>query len=118
MDKVLIEIENLIATIKECDAYIKFTAAKEKLKQQPELYAWVNQLRKQNYHLQNDQQGDRWLEQQQQSVMEIREMRKDIIVNDFLENELVLCRMIQRINSELAKSIDFGIEDFADEIKW
>ena len=49
---------------------------------------------------------------------EYHEIRKNQIISDYLQNELALCRIMQRINLSLVGILDLDIGDFQDIIKW
>ena len=46
------------------------------------------------------------------------EIRKNQIISDYFQNELALCRIMQRINLSLVGILDLDIGDFQDIIKW
>lgn len=118
MEKITKCTEELVAVIKTSDAYTKFTAAKEKLKEQPELYGKVNRFRKQNYVLQNSADDVDWLDKLKAFEKDNEELRRSADVENFLRSELEICRMMQRINVALVQEIDLCIEEFADHVNW
>ena len=54
----------------------------------------------------------------QQLEEEYHEIRKNPLISDYLQYELGLCRIMQRINLSLVGTVDLDIGDFKDIIKW
>ena len=118
MEKVTKCTVDLVAAIRESSAYKQFEEVKLKLKADPELYARVNQFRRQNYELQNTKDNAEWIEKLRKFEKENEELRQNEMVEEFLMTELAICRQLQRINKELAAAVDLEIGDFADAIEW
>ena len=49
---------------------------------------------------------------------EYHEIRNNPLISDYLQYELGLCRIMQRINLSLVGTVDRDIGDFKDIIKW
>lgn len=118
MEKVTNCTADLVAAIRESTAYTQFEGAKFKLKSDPELYARVNQFRRQNYELQNTKDNAELVEKLRKFEKENEELCQNALVEEFLMTELVICRHLQRINKELSAAVDLEIGDFVDAIEW
>ena len=80
---------------------------KNRIKQQPELFAKVQEYRKKNYELQTGAQGDELFDKMEVFERENENFRKNPLVDDFLRAELALCRMIQEIYVQITAGLDF-----------
>lgn len=118
MENVARCTQELTAAICSSQAYKDFQSAKEKIRENPELRAQLNQFRRRNYELQNEKSGSDWYEEVDGFEKENEAFRQNPLVEDFLRNELELCRMIQRINQAVVKAVQLEIEEFADVIDW
>ena len=49
--------------------------------------------------------------------VEYHEVRKNPLIHEFLQAELEICRMMQRINLNLVQAVDLDIVDFQESIK-
>lgn len=110
--------QELTAAIRGSQAYTDFERAKKKIRENPELCAQLNQFRRRNYELQNEKSGSDWYEVVDEFEKQNEEFRKNPLVEEFLSNELELCRMIQRINQSIADVVQLEIQEFADVIDW
>lgn len=110
--------QELTAAIRSSQAYMDFERAKDEIRDNPELRAQLNQFRRKNYELQNEKSGADWYEVVEDFEKENEEFRKNPLVEEFLRNELDLCRMIQRINQSIADVVQLEIQEFADVIDW
>ena len=103
MDEAL---DNFIAAIKDSDVYAEYRKALEDLKADPDLKRRVDDFRQRNYNFQ--QSDDINLEEYDRFRTEIMEFRAaDQRVDVFLESELALCRMIQKIDFKITEALDF-----------
>lgn len=109
IEKKARELEEAIVNSEE---YQEYAVSLEQLKEDPELYHQVNEFRKANFVLQN---GSNSLEQRhklEELVAGFDLVREDIRVADYLQRELDLCRLLQKVNGILYQSIDLGMEFF------
>ena len=97
-------ISRLLASIKESAEYIEFEKQKEILSQDPDLKKRVDAK---NYRIQSQCSSDQLFEVVEQMGKESAELRRLPLVNAYLDAEIALCRMIQRIYMELTDGIDF-----------
>lgn len=82
------------------------------LREDPELYKRVNELRKKTFILQNGNNQHEQKHRLEEAVSEFELLRKDGRVEDFLQHELDFCRLLQQVNRVIYDSIDLGVEFF------
>ena len=71
----------------------------------------VNAFRGNNFRLQNEANRDELFRGTEQLNRESRELRRDPLVNAFLDAELALCKLMQKICRTLTEGIDLDIPD-------
>lgn len=118
MKNVARRTQELTEAIRSSQAYMDFERAKKEIRENPELRAQLNQFRRKNYELQNEKSGSDWYEVVDDFEKQNEEFRKNPLVEEFLSNELELCRMIQRINQSIVDVVQLEIQEFADVIDW
>ena len=89
-----------------------------KNKNMAELREKVMTFRRRNYEIQNLKEGTDVYTEMEQLEEEYHEIRKNPLISDYLQYELGLCRIMQRINLSLVGTVDLDIRDFKDIIKW
>lgn len=104
-------IDALLAAIQNSEEYQKFVKYKEELEQDPELLERVNAFRGNNFRLQNEANRDELFRVTEQLNRESRELRKIPQVNAFLDAELALCKLMQKICKTLTEGIDLDIPE-------
>ena len=95
-------ISSLLEAFKESPEY-------EILKQKPELKKRVDAFRGDNYRVQNECGSDNLFDVVEQMGKESAELRRHPEVNAYLDAELALCKMMQKICVKLAEGIDMDI---------
>ncbi len=106
----------LTEAILASQAYKDYQSAKEELHEYPELRKQLDQFRKRNYEIQNSKNINDWYEVIEQFEKESEEFRKNPLIKNYLNSELELCRMMQRINFQVMRIVDMEIQEFADVI--
>ena len=96
-----------ILEVKQSPEYQEYQVQLERIKQQPELYARVNEFRKRNFELQNSEYSENLMERADELEREYAGLRENSLVEDFLEAELDFCRMMQDANALIARELDF-----------
>ena len=97
-------ISSLLEAFKESPEYVEFQKQNEILKQKPELKKRVD-----NYRVQNECGSDNLFDVVEQMGKESAELRRHPEVNAYLDAELALCKMMQKICVKLAEGIDMDI---------
>lgn len=103
------ELMELILNSEEYQGYIK---SREILKTNKELYDKVNEFRRQNYFLQVEGEGNNLYDEMCKIQNDFAPVHQDSRVDEFLKNEVSLCRMIQQINKIVTEEIDFEMDFF------
>ena len=98
-------IDALLAAVQNSEEYQKFEKYRDLLKENPELMDRVNAFRGNNFRLQNEANRDEQLNR------ESRELRRDPLVNAFLDAELALCKLMQKICRTLTEGINLDIPE-------
>jgi|GEM_PF-35505 len=109
-------ILNLIDAIKAHEDYIKYIRCKKELEKYPEIMLQINEFRLKNYQLQNSDEEKDFFVENDVLTDELEKMSKNPLVSDFLDGELSICKMVQRVNYEMANGIELDIMDFLGEI--
>ena len=86
-------IDALLAAVQNSEEYQKFEKYRDLLKENPELMDRVNAFRGNNFRLQNEANRDELFRGTEQLNRESRELRRDPLVNAFLDAELALCKL-------------------------
>lgn len=102
-------ISSLLEAFKESPEYVEFQKQNEILKQKPELKKIVDAFRGDNYRVQNECGSDNLFDVVEQMGKESAELRRHPEVNAYLDAELALCKMMQKICVKLAEGIDMDI---------
>ncbi len=102
--------------IQNSSAYEDYRKALELLKENPELKHKVDEFRGKNYQLQNSADDLDYFEEIEKLEREYREIRKHPLASSYLDKELTLCRMVQRVEEKLVGMIDLDIEAFENLI--
>ena len=112
MNQQIIEcIDNLLAAVQSSQEYYEFIKIKEILELDPELLSRVNAFRNSNFKLQNEANRDELFRVTEQLNRESRELRSDPLVNAFLDAELALCKLMQRICKSLTEGIELDVPE-------
>ena len=96
-------ISRLMDSIKESAEYQEFQKQNAILKQNPELKSRVDAFRAENYRIQNECDADNLFDVVEQMGRESAE------VNAYLDAELALCRMMQRICVKLTEGVEMDV---------
>ncbi len=105
MNNVDSAVQQLITVILNSEAYKEYDLQRQKINQDPELKAQINEFRKRNYQLQNA--DDYAFDKIDQFEREYAEFRERPLVADFLAAELAFCRMMQDINLRITEALHF-----------
>lgn len=109
MQKIEMCLSTLITSIKEGETYKKYQFCEEKLKEQPELRERVNEFRKAVFQLNNDESDENLFEKVDAFENKYQEFRKIPMVNEYLEAELDMCRLMQKVQREIHEAVEISI---------
>ena len=107
MDEISIDIEKLLDAVHRSDEYQEYQKQAAELDKEPELKARVMRFRGDNFRLQNQADKDELFQLNRESAS----LRQNLKVNAYLDAELALCRLMQRICRTLVAGIDIQIPD-------
>lgn len=92
----------------ESPEYKRYLECEQRLRKQPELKARVDEFRVRNFHL-NHAEGVDLYEAVDKFEKENIALRKDPVVNSYLEAELAICRLMQRIQDSIYETVQIHI---------
>ncbi|MDO5424700.1 MAG: YlbF family regulator [Eubacteriales bacterium] len=118
MDEIKRCKEALVEAIRKSEVYRNYEEARIAVAADPELRKVVNEFRRRTYEIQNSEDPESIYEQMEKLEKDYYVVRKNEVMNQYLQAELAMCRTLQAINEELVQIVDFDIEDFVDTIKW
>lgn len=101
--------EELKQVILDSEEYRNFDMYRRLLNQTPELKEKVNQFRAANLRLQIMPVGDD-KNAQQQLATEHNDLLNNSVVREFLNAELLFCRMMQQLNTMVVSDIDLELD--------
>lgn len=110
MDKIEECTKALLDAVEESEDYTRYRKLQEQLDQQPELKKKIDEFRIRNYNLQREENIDLF-EAVDQLEAEYTELRKDTLVNAYLESELSVCRRMQRIMNTFSEKLMISIPE-------
>ena len=104
----------LLEAIRESDSFQRFNESKKKIEGREDLKRQIDDYRRRCYLLQSGSSSEE-LDTEIQKVRTDREILKtDPIIQEYLDSELDLCRMLQRISIEIMNVTDLQIEPFEE----
>lgn len=109
MDGINRNIHMLIQSVRKSSVYKEYRFQEEILNQNPELAERVRQFRADNFRLQNEEDRSNMFHLAEVLSRESEELRRIPQVNAYLDAELDLCRMLQRICRTLTEGIEMNI---------
>lgn len=113
MDKERIEesVERLLEVIRESKVYRDYKKQEEQIMANPELLERVNQFRVKNYRLQKEAESQGLFRVADSISKESSQLRKIPEVNAYLDAELALCKLLQKIGRTVTEGIDMMIPE-------
>lgn len=115
-EKINAAMDMLLDAIHTSEIYERYEAARLRLKEEPGAYERVNEFRGRAYNLQKRRE----LYNSQDEIRELyrcREMfREDAVMNEYLEAELEMCRLMQRLTLDIIGSVNLELISLEDTI--
>lgn len=108
--------KELLEALRECEEYKVFEENKERMKEHPELRAQMDEFRKKVYLIQNSNTPTDMLEEMSKLFKERQEIYKEPMVAEYMEAELHMCRILQKISMEIMGVTKVELEAFNDVI--
>ena len=109
--------KKLIKAILESREVQRFEKAKENIGQKEEKRRQIDEFRRDCFLMQNSESPIDILDLMDEQMKERLRIRRDEEVAEYLDSELDVCRMLQRICISVIKSVDLEIEGFEDSIE-
>lgn len=97
----------LSVAIRQSSEYTVYRQKLAELQEQPELYGQVNNLRRNNFQRQNGGGGRMTYDEYSVFAAESKRLRSNPLVNEFLDAEVGLGRLLQDIKRTIISEIDF-----------
>ena len=108
-DSVKTKAEELKYAILFSEEYKNYDMYRKKLHEHPELMEQVNRFRMDNVRMQIEKASSGNVDVQRFATENV-ELLNNSLVRDFLNSELILCRMMQKINSILVSDIELELD--------
>lgn len=110
MDKVTECLDALIEEMRESRAYQNYLWMEEKLEKDPDLKSRVDDYRIRNYRLQQSENVDLYdaVDSLERDSYALRKSEK---ANAYLEVELEVCKMVQKVQDRISEEIRIGVPE-------
>lgn len=112
MESIDKAINILLEEIKKDAAYREYKQHEAILMSDPELLSRVDRFRAENFHMQNQESPEDQFQSMDRLIQESDELRKIPEANAFLEAELALCKLVQKISKDIVMGIQMHTPDF------
>ncbi len=109
MDKIQRCVDNLIELICEGETYQRYIHCEKKLHEHPELLKKIDEIRVAAYRLNNGENSGDMYAQIEQFEQKFHEYHRISLVNEFLEAELDVCKMLQQIGTNIQGGVAIRI---------
>lgn len=103
------QLDEFIVALKQSKVYLEYQEQLQRICAQPELKQRVDDYRRRNYEIQTRTQQQNMFDEMERFQRESEHLRDIPIVHDFLNAELALCRMIQKVTTTIVEAVS---EDF------
>lgn len=110
MEKIQDCTQALIAAMKGSQEYLTYLACEKKLSEDPQLKKQVDEFRIRNYQLMISDGIDHF-EEVDRLANEYRDLRKKPVVNEYLEAELGICKMVQKVENLIHEQITIQVPE-------
>lgn len=117
MNQIEVCTGQLIRAIQESKEYQRFCRVRDEVKKDPELHSRINAFRRHVYEVQNSREPLDMYGEMERITRDYEEFRREPLVEEFLESELRVCRMIQKITVDVTRAVDLDTEQVADGIE-
>lgn len=109
MDTIEENIKNLLEAVRRSDVYQEYQKQSRRLNQNPELKNRVDTFRGENFRFQNESDKESMFSDVEDVIRESAQLRKNPEVNAYLDAELALCRLVQKICRSVTEGIDIDV---------
>ena len=116
MDRIKESTEALIDAILKSDEYLRFCEVRDKVKENPKLRTQINEFRIHVFEVQNSREPLDMYGEQERLCRDAEEFRKNPLVNELLEAELRVCRIMQKVTESIAAKVDLDLSEITERI--
>ena len=106
----------LVETITASEEYQNFSKIRDQVREDPELRKRINEFRLLVFETQNTRQPLDMYEEQERICREYEKFRKEPLVEDFLQSELQICRIMQKVAAELTQGLDMDLDEVTERL--
>ena len=104
------EAYQLNQIIKDSEEYQKYLRAKDKVKENVELYQAMNSFRRRNYELQSYDDGINRYEEIHNLSLEYEKVLREPVVNDFLVAEQIFSRKLTEVYEVIVQGLELDYD--------
>ncbi|HCI74225.1 MAG TPA: hypothetical protein DHV42_06775 [Lachnospiraceae bacterium] len=106
-------LEELVQAIRDSEECRQFEEAKRRLNQEPAKRKKADEFRRRNFEFQNSE--DSASAQAQVAMYHEREaLRRDPLIDGYLNAELVMCRLLRQVSLGIMESVDMDLDSMED----
>ena len=107
----------LVKAIQNSEEYQSFLKIKERVAQEPGLRDQITAFRRHNFEVQNSPEVLDVYDEIDKMSRDYQEFRKNPLVDEFLQCELRVCRIIQKAAMEIVFAVDLDTKDIEEGIR-
>lgn len=100
-------VQEFIERLRQTEEWRLYEKKREAVGRCPGLREEINAYRKKNYMLQ--QSGEELFDRVDEFAREYEQFRSNPVVEEYLQAELAMCRLLQRVYTQIAEAIDLDI---------
>ena len=117
MRKIDQTVEMLVEDIRASQTYKDYKRCEQILKQTPELYERANRYRAVNYNslTTSEATGEDMIEVMERMTIESEELHRIPVVHDYLQAELAICRLLQKVTLDIVGGVAVNIPDLSQK---
>ena len=101
------EIDDFTQTVCDTPIYKNYIEKKNALKLDEDLWNKVSEYRKRKFEMQALLSGDEMFDRTEAFNNEYEWLLSDVRVSEYLDAELAVCRLLQKISTSLIMALDF-----------
>lgn len=109
--KIQDSLDSLIDSIKNSDIYHNYEEASEKVKTVPGLQGRIDEYRRNNFLIQQNNEGEELLQKLEQFELETAAFRAEPLVDKYLCAERDFVKLKQYIDDRMLSELDFSIPE-------
>ncbi|MCD7868600.1 MAG: YlbF family regulator [Clostridiales bacterium] len=111
MEEIGRNVDALVEAIRRSEVYVTYKEQEARLNRNPELRDRVLRFRGENFRLQNEAHNEELFDVAERLTAESAELRADPVVSAYLDAELALCKLMQKICYRLTDGIEIQVPD-------